>query len=117
MSQRDAHESYAVAARRLHWVAVILAGSLAGIVLLMYVLAHTWLRTNPSLIGTVPPQPRLQANPAADLAAERRREEGMLEGYAWVDRKRGIARIPVRRAMDILTRGSSGTPNNAGEPR
>jgi hypothetical protein len=106
MSQRDAHESYAVAARRLHWVAAILAGSLAGIVLLMYVLAHTWLRTTSPPIEAAPPSPRLQANPAADLAAERRREEGMLEGYAWVDRKQGIARIPVQRAMEILARGS-----------
>jgi hypothetical protein len=48
----------------------------------------------------------LQANPAADLAAERRREENMLEGYAWVDREQGIARIPVQRAMEILARGS-----------
>lgn len=106
MSQRDAHESYAVAARRLHWVAAILAGSLAGIVLLMYVLAHTWLRTTSPPIGSVPPSPRLQANPAGDLATERRREEDMLAGYAWVDRKRGIARIPVQRAMEILARGS-----------
>jgi hypothetical protein len=48
----------------------------------------------------------LQANPAADLAAERRREENMLEGYAWVDREQGIARIPVQRAMEIVARGS-----------
>ena len=113
MSQRDAHESYAVAARRLHWVAAILAASLAGIVLLVSVLAHTWLRTTSPPIETVPPSPRLQANPNVDLAAERRREEGMLEGYAWVDRKRSIARIPVQRAMEILARGSG----KAGQPR
>jgi len=117
MSQRDAHESYAVAARRLHWVAAILAGSLAGIVLLMYVLAHTWLRTTSPPIETAPPSPRLQANPAADLAAERRREEGMLTGYAWVDRERGIARIPVQRAMEILARGSDGASKKAEQPR
>jgi hypothetical protein len=106
MSQRDAHESYAVAARRLHWVAAILAAGLAGIVLLMYVLAHTWLRTTSPPVEAVPSSPRLQANPGADLAAERRREEGLLTGYAWVDRKRGIARIPVQRAMEILARGT-----------
>lgn len=106
MSQRDAHESYAVAARRLHWVAGILALSLAGIVLLMYALAHTWLRTTSPPVETAPPAPRLQADPGADLAAERQREEGMLDGYAWVDRKRGIARIPVQRAMEILAGGT-----------
>jgi hypothetical protein len=117
VSQRDAHESYAVAARRLHWVAAILAVSLAGIVLLMYVLAHTWLRTTSPPIATAPSSPRLQANPAADLAAERRREEGMLEGYAWVDRERGVARIPVQRAMEILARGSGDASRKSGQPR
>jgi hypothetical protein len=117
MSQRDAHESYAVAARRLHGIAAILGGSLVGIVLLMYALAHTWLRTTSPPIGTVPPQPRLQADPATDLAAERRREEGMLEGYAWVDRGRGVARIPVRRAMEILARDSGSAPASSGTSR
>ena len=110
MSQRDAHESYAVAAHRLHWVAAILLATLAGIVLLMYVLAHTWLHTTSPPIETIPAQPRLQDDPAADLAAERRREEGMLQGYAWVDRQRGVARIPVQRAMEILARGSGSAP-------
>jgi hypothetical protein len=34
----------------------------------------------------------------------------MLEGYAWVDRKQGIARIPVQKAMEILAAGSSNAP-------
>jgi hypothetical protein len=114
MSQRDAHESYAVAARRLHWVAAILAASLTAIVLLMYVLAHTWLQTTESAPGAIPPEPRLQSDPSSDLAAERTREQAQLDGYAWVDRDAGIARIPVDRAMDILTRSSRGAQPNTG---
>lgn len=114
MSQRDAHESYAIAARRLHWVAAILAASLTAIVLLMYLLAHTWLQTTEPPLGAIPPQPRLQSDPAANLAAERAREQALLDGYAWVDRQAGIARIPVDRAMDILARSSSGAQPNKG---
>jgi hypothetical protein len=114
MSQRDAHESYAVAARRLHWIAAILATSLVAVVLVMYLLAHTWLQTNEPPHGAVPPPPRLQADPATDLAAERAREQAQLDGYAWVDRDAGIARIPVDRAMDILARSSSSAQPNTG---
>jgi hypothetical protein len=117
MSQRDAHESYAVAAHRLHWVAAILACSLVAVVLLMYLLAHTWLlRTEPPP-GAVPPLPRLQSDAASDLAAERAREQGLLDGYAWVDRGAGVARIPIGRAMDILAQESSSAPGKAGQPR
>jgi hypothetical protein len=109
MSQRDAHESYAVAAQRLHWIAAVLAAVLVAIVALMYLLAHTWLRTTEPARGPVPPAPRLQRDPTADLAAERRRENALLDGYAWVDRDAGIARIPVNRAMDILAQSSRST--------
>lgn len=112
MSQRDAHESYAVAARRLHWIAAILAAGLTAIVLLMYLLAHTWLRTTEPPLGTQPPEPRLQGHPAAGLVAERAREQALLDSYAWVDRDAGIARIPVDRAMDIVARSSSSAQPN-----
>jgi len=112
MSQRDAHESYAVAARRLHWIAAILAASLTGIVLLMYLLAHTWLQTTEPPHGAIPPEPRWQSDPAADLAAERARERALLHGYAWVDREAGVARIPIDRAMAILARSSSSAQPN-----
>lgn len=56
-----------------------------------------------------PPEPRLQVDPRGDLAAARRQEAETLEGYGWVDRDAGIARIPIERAMEILSgRGSRG---------
>ena len=48
------------------------------------------------------PKPRLQENPAVDLARMRAEEQRRVAAYGWVDRKAGIAHIPVRRAMDIL---------------
>ena len=48
------------------------------------------------------PGPRLQANPAGDLAALREHESQILTSYGWVERQRGIARIPIDRAMALL---------------
>jgi len=49
-----------------------------------------------------PPAPRLQTDAPADLQELRNREDAALESYGWVDRERGIARIPVERAMELL---------------
>jgi hypothetical protein len=115
--QRGAHEPDAVATRRLRRIAALLATGLAAIMLLMWLLLQTWLHTTVPPIGAVPPEPRLQSNPTAQLAAQRAREQALLDGYAWVDRNAGIARIPVGRAMDILARASSSAPTRPGRPR
>ena len=39
-----------------------------------------------------PPAPRLQADPAADLAALRHAEDEQLASYGWVDRPNGVVR-------------------------
>jgi hypothetical protein len=50
------------------------------------------------------PKPRLQENPAGDLVRMRAEEQRRIDSYGWVDRKAGIAHIPVERAMDILAK-------------
>jgi len=50
----------------------------------------------------LPPEPRLQATPVADLAEYRAQEERALRDYGWVDRKSGKVRIPVERAIDLV---------------
>jgi hypothetical protein len=50
----------------------------------------------------LPPQPRLQTVPAADLQQLRSRENEALNGYAWVDQKAGLVRIPIDRAIDLI---------------
>jgi hypothetical protein len=100
--QHDAHESYAVAAGKLHWSAAVLAGSLLAVLLGMVAL-YQWLQPpTPVPMASLPPAPRLQPDPAADLAVERARQQARLQGYAWVDRDAGIARIPIGRAMALL---------------
>jgi hypothetical protein len=51
-----------------------------------------------------PPEPRLQALPAAELRAYRAREEERLSTYGWVDRQAGLVRLPIERAMEIIAR-------------
>ncbi|MGZ5428756.1 MAG: hypothetical protein ACXWFS_07090 [Thermoanaerobaculia bacterium] len=50
----------------------------------------------------VPPGPNLQPNPSADLAAFRSAEEAELATWAWVDREKAVARVPVERALEIV---------------
>ena len=50
------------------------------------------------------PTPSTAAEPHAELAEMKEEERSRINGYGWVDRKAGIAHIPVERAMDILAR-------------
>jgi hypothetical protein len=51
----------------------------------------------------VPPLPQLQVSPGADLNEFRAAEDTKLETYGWVDRQNGIIRIPIDRAMDLVS--------------
>jgi hypothetical protein len=62
----------------------------------------------------VPPGPNLQQNPTADLAAFRAAEEAELATWAWVDREKGVARVPVDRALEIVA--SRGLPERPPMP-
>jgi hypothetical protein len=115
--QPDAHESYAVAARLLHWAAAILALSLLAIVLLVYVWARPVLTAGAAPTRPVPPPPRLQADPEADLAAERSLQRARLDGYQWMDRAHTVARIPIERAMALVAAGQGApAPASSAEP-
>jgi hypothetical protein len=57
--------------------------------------------------------PHLQTDAPADLARFRAEEDTKLTSYGWVDRKAGVIRIPVERAMDLLAERASAKPNSA----
>lgn len=62
-------------------------------------------------LSITPPEPRLQTDPAADLAAYVSKERQLLDSYGWVDKKQGIARVPIEVAMERLARtGIPGFP-------
>jgi len=50
----------------------------------------------------LPPAPRLQVNPKADLDRLHATERDRLETYGWIDRDRHVVRIPIERAMQLL---------------
>lgn len=50
----------------------------------------------------IPPTPRLQVDPAADLNQVRGAQEEMLNSYGWVDKASGTVHVPIDRAMDML---------------
>jgi len=59
--------------------------------------------------GETPTPPE---NLAAQMHALRRTEDASLYGYGWVDRKAGVVRIPIDRAIDLVARG--GVPRGKG---
>src|SRR5215470_11575147 len=49
-----------------------------------------------------PPEPRLQETPPLDLKAYRAAEDQILTSYGWIDQEKGIVRIPIDKAIDLL---------------
>jgi hypothetical protein len=77
----------------------------------------------------LPPEPRIQANPAADMRLLRDQEHAILTTYGWVDRQAGIVRMPIDAAMaQVVSEGlpvrqpesappAAGTPARVKTPR
>lgn len=108
--QPDAHESYRVAAGALHRIALILALSLLAIVLGVYAWARPVLRAGTAPVRPLPPSPRLQPDPVAELAAVQAGQRARLDGYAWEDGAHTVARIPIDRAMQLLVQQRGAQP-------
>lgn len=67
-----------------------------------------------------PAMPRLQVSPPLDLQQFRAREEEQLHTYGWVDRRAGVVRMPIERAMELVLqeglRVRAGTNTQPGGP-
>ncbi len=50
----------------------------------------------------LPPMPRLQDHPQQDMHELREQQRALLNGYGWVNRDAGIARIPIDEAMRMV---------------
>jgi len=60
------------------------------------------------------PHPQLEKTPFPDLKAVREAEDQVLNSYGWVDRQKGVVRIPIAQAMDKLV--EKGLPVRAAAP-
>jgi hypothetical protein len=86
--------------------------SLTGVAIMWRVMAYSTVYEG-EMAGSplapmrpLPPSPRLQTTPAADLKEVREQEDQLLHSYGWVDKSQGVVRISIDRAMDSLaTRG------------
>lgn len=70
----------------------------------------------------LPPPPRIQPDPAADIESYRESQQHLLNTYGWIDRQNGIVRLPIDRAMQLLLqrglpRRSPATARNGAPPR
>lgn len=50
----------------------------------------------------MPPPPLLQEHPGGEFGTYIANEQKLLTTYGWVDRKSGVVRIPIDRAMDLV---------------
>jgi len=50
------------------------------------------------------PSPQLVPNEPKRLGEVRASEDQVLNGYGWVDRQKGVVRIPIDQAMDLLVK-------------
>jgi hypothetical protein len=56
------------------------------------------------------PQPHLQLHEHMDLERKRKAEDAILTSYGWVDRKAGVVRIPIERAMELVAERAGAKP-------
>lgn len=61
------------------------------------------------------PSPQLLPNEPRGLAEFRAEEAKVLNGYGWVDQSKGVVRIPVNQAMDLLVKRGVPTRQAAAE--
>jgi hypothetical protein len=63
-----------------------------------------------------PPAPQLEVTEPLDLAREHAAEDKLLNSYGWVDRPKGVVRIPIERAIDRVAQQGLPTRTQAPPP-
>ena len=118
-SENFGHEPITLSARGVSLGMAVLLGvvitSLVLIAVLLLYLSHRYggepIVAPPDASIEYPPGvPALDSDQSGRLRELRARERTILTEYAWVDPEAGIARIPIRRAMEILGQESAPTP-------
>ena len=101
-------------------VGLLVLISLTGVAIMWRVMAYQThdtgeLRGSPLAgLRPLPPSPRLQITPSTDLKDTRDQERDLLLSYGWVEKDKGVVRIPIDRAMDLLA--ERGLPAGKPEP-
>ena len=108
--------AWVLGSRRMIWLSMVAAW------VFFNVLAGYARRADPKispLAATekgLPPDPRSFPHEPHDLVSVRREEEQVLDSYGWIDKGRGLIRIPIARAIDLVAK--EGLPSRPpGNPR
>jgi hypothetical protein len=109
-SVRRGHEVQDVNPRSLLWLgAAVVVGVVIVQILLWFMLAGMRSsedgdqRLSPlAKQAPPPPAPRLQSQSLRDYEEYRREQEAKLNSYGWFDREKGIVRVPITRAMELV---------------
>jgi hypothetical protein len=118
-AERLGHEPIALSARAVTKGFVVLFAVLFAALLLMAGLMAFFSRldggeatvnTPDVAVATPPGVPALDSNQRGSLRALRAKESKVLTEYAWVDSNAGMARIPIKRAMEIMSQRSAPNP-------
>lgn len=120
-AEKLGYETFSVNGRTIANGFVLLFGVMFGALLLMAGLTFVLTKWDggeatveaPDPVATPPGVPTLDSNQRDGLRAPRAKESQVLTEYAWVDANTGVARIPIKRAMEIMSQRSA--PNQ--EPR
>jgi len=103
MGRRDRPESADVATRT---VIVAVSGFLAFTAIALALLFLYLKVSVPGALSPVRkasfPQPALQEHPREDLRRHEQRQRARLGGYGWVDRSKGLVRLPIEEAMRVI---------------
>jgi hypothetical protein len=68
----------------------------------------TSVQPNPMALfdSQIPPAPRIEEHPAIEIQQLHTQEDQTLSTYGWIDKSKGIVRIPLDRAIELqLQRG------------
>jgi hypothetical protein len=110
MADRALPQSPNVATRRI----LVAAGGYLGFVALGMIAMFFYIKADAPTAFMPPverrfPQPSLQTSPQQDLAEILLKQRQSLSQYGWIDKSKGLARIPIDRAIDIvIARGERG---------
>jgi hypothetical protein len=123
-SEKLGHEPITLSARTVSLgMAVLMGVVIASLVLVGGLLLYLSSRyggqpiigASDTPIEYPPGVPSLDSDQTGSLRELRARERKILTEYAWTEPEAGIARIPIRRAMEILGQESSPTPEQPSE--
>jgi hypothetical protein len=122
-ARRRRHEVTDLPVRPFLFLVGLLAASTVVVVVLVGLFIQgigSWFSTADKTGRGLPqpmsfPEPRLQLSPSSEMREYTARMTRELNNYGWIDRKAGVVRLPIERAMELLVeRGVPVRPSELG---